>query len=158
MNCKTTVEMLSAYLDRELGPSERDAVRSHLAGCDRCRADERDLRALKGILLGVRAPEPAVGFERRLMSRLHEEAQAPVRRSVSLPRLSPLIVGQFGGFALAATLAAAVLFQSARPQEVRSAPKIANTVARIDVERDAQHSEAYHLAAEDPFESPLLSP
>lgn len=160
MNCKSTVEMLSAYLDRELAPAERDAVRAHLAGCDRCRQDERELRALKGLLLGVRAPEPAADFESRLMSRLHAESTAPPRPAFTLPQIRPLVLGQFGGLALAAVMAAVVLSHGSRPVPMNSVrtPRMGETVARVDDQIYAQHNEAYHLAADNAFGAPLLSP
>lgn len=115
MNCKTTVGMLSAYLDRELGTGERNAVRAHLADCDRCRAEERDLRSLKGILLGVRAPEPAEDFERRLMSRLREEKARPLR-TFSFPSLSPAVWGRIGGLAATAAMGLAVMATHSAPR------------------------------------------
>ena len=160
MNCKSTVEMLSAYLDRELGATERNAVRVHLAECDRCRADERELRALKGLLLGVRAPEPTPDFETRLMARLHSEASSPSLPRFSLPRLRPVIIGQFGGMALAAALAVVVVTHGTSPRRVNPAPspRLDDAVARADDQVYAQHSEAYHLAADNAYGAPLLSP
>jgi anti-sigma factor (TIGR02949 family) len=50
MRCKKAIEQLSAYLDGQLTAPEREAVRSHLAECARCRAElealERTARAL----------------------------------------------------------------------------------------------------------------
>ncbi len=39
MRCKKVGEQLSAYLDGQLTAADREAVRSHLAGCARCRAE-----------------------------------------------------------------------------------------------------------------------
>ena len=157
MNCKSTVEMLSAYLDRELAPQERDAVRSHLAQCDRCRIEERDLRSLKGLLLGVRAPEPTEDFERRLMSRLHQEAARPQPRVLGLPRLQPLAWGQLGGLVAAACMATFVAVRSPRTEIVRE-PSVrpTQTVAQnVDPDVYAQHSEAYWQGGDYPA-SPLV--
>ncbi len=142
MNCKAAVEMLSAYLDRELPPQERDAVRAHLADCHDCRVEERDLRALKGLLLGVRAPEPAPDFEQRLMSCLRE--QPTVKTRFELPRLRPMVLGQLGGLAAAACLAAFVAVQSPQPRP--SSPRQEAPVAvanNLDYEIEAQRSDAY---------------
>ena len=128
MNCKTTVEMLSAYLDRELGSAERDAVRAHLADCDFCRVEERELRTLKGLLLGVRAPEPAFDFEQRLMTRLHEEAARPVRAPM-FPQLRPIVWGQLGGLAATATMALFVCTRLAPRAEVASTVHVSHEVA-----------------------------
>lgn len=116
MNCKSTREMLSAYLDRELAPQERNAIRAHLADCDCCRTEERDLRALKGLLLGVRAPEPAADFEGRLMARLYSESVVPVRPRLTLPTLRPHAVSQFGGLAVAAAIVATVIVRVPQTQ------------------------------------------
>ena len=160
MNCRSTVETLSAYLDRELGPAERDAVRAHLADCDRCRAEERDLRALKGLLLGVRAPEPAEDFEARLMSRLHQEAARPVR-TPALPRFRPSTLAPWGGLAVAASLALVVASHSPRTTPTESAvvrPAEARVVQNVDFEVDAQHSMAYEQAVDPTEGAPILMP
>ena len=160
MNCKTTVGMLSPYLDRELAPVERDAVRAHLADCDRCRAEERDLRTLKGLLLGVRAPEPAQDFERRLMSSLRDESLRPVRSRIALPKMRPLLIGRFGGFAVASILLFIVVRggerETPRSSMVESPHRM---VARnVDFDLYAQHGEAYEGAGDYTNGAPLLMP
>ena len=45
MSC-LTFESLSAELDGELAELEREAVRSHLDGCDKCRARRTELLLL----------------------------------------------------------------------------------------------------------------
>lgn len=157
MNCKTTVEMLSAYLDRELPTAERDAIRAHLADCDGCRTEERDLRALKGLLLGVRAPEPAPDFEMRLMSSLRE--QSPVRPLFEMPRLRPFVWAQIGGLAAAACLAAVVTLHAPAPAQAPrpQAPVIvANNDVTLDV--DFQRSDAYYGASDPAAGPPVLMP
>lgn len=135
MNCKTTVEMLSAYLDRELGTPERDAVRAHLADCGDCRIEERELRALKGLLLGVRAPEPAYDFEQRLITRLHQEASRPIRTPV-FPRMRPLAWGQLGGLAATAAMALVAFTRLAPRSEVASTAHASHEVALARVSSD----------------------
>ena len=148
MNCKSTVGMLSAYIDRERGIEERDAVRSHLADCDRCRVEERDLRALKGLLLGVRAPEPAADFEHRLMSRLHQEASVPARPRFAFPSLGSLRPIAWGYAGLASAAAMAVTFVAM--QTAHETPSIRATghrtqaaVAQNDYNVYAERYEAY---------------
>ena len=160
MNCKGTVEMLSAYLDRELAPVERDAVRAHLADCERCRAEERDLRTLKGLLLGVRAPEPAEDFERRLMIGLREEASRPVRRRIELPRMRPTLVTQFGGLAAAFALAFVVIrTPSGETSRTSTAERPHQIVAQnVDLDLYAQRGEAYEEAGDYTNGAPLLMP
>jgi anti-sigma factor RsiW len=142
--------MLSAYIDRELGVEERDAVRVHLAECDRCRTEERDLRALKGLLLGVRAPEPAADFEHRLMTRLQQEAAVPVRPRFVLPSLSALRPLAWGYAGLASAAAMAITFVAIQttptPQSVVKEPTSPRThvaVAQNDYDVYAERYEAY---------------
>src|SRR5579875_3053202 len=55
-------DRLSALVDGELDGAELDRAHAHLAGCERCRAEAAELRALKQKLhaLGAGAPaEPA---------------------------------------------------------------------------------------------------
>jgi len=155
--------MLSAYIDRELGVEERDAVRSHLADCDRCRVEERDLRALKGLLLGVRAPEPAADFERRLMSRLQQEASVPVRPRFTLPslnRLRPVAWG-YAGLASAAAMAVTFVAMQTAPQSVvvreSAVPQVHAVVAQNDYDVYAERYEAYSRPDDFTAGSPLLT-
>ena len=39
MDCKKVIKQLSAYLDGQMTAAKREAVRSHLAGCARCRGE-----------------------------------------------------------------------------------------------------------------------
>ena len=52
MSCPT-FESLSAELDGELAELEAEAVRSHLAGCDKCRARRTELLLLQGAVRGA---------------------------------------------------------------------------------------------------------
>ncbi len=46
MKCDDAFEAMSAGLDGELGDTERPRLRHHLAGCDRCRARDAEIRAV----------------------------------------------------------------------------------------------------------------
>ncbi|KAB2367651.1 MULTISPECIES: anti-sigma factor family protein [Actinomadura] len=48
-------ERLTALIDDELDPAERDRVLAHLAGCAACRAEADELRRVKGRLRGLNA-------------------------------------------------------------------------------------------------------
>ncbi|QKG21712.1 zf-HC2 domain-containing protein [Actinomadura verrucosospora] len=48
-------ERLTALIDDELDPAERDRVLAHLAGCADCRAEADELRRVKGRLRGLSA-------------------------------------------------------------------------------------------------------
>ena len=52
-------DRLSALVDGELGGAERDRAHAHLAGCEQCRAEAAELRALKQKLRGLMDGAPA---------------------------------------------------------------------------------------------------
>lgn len=84
LSCTTVRERLSGYLDRALGPAEREAVGRHLAGCPECDARLVELRSLVGVLHELDRVALPEGFEARFARRL--EAEARVRPAVAAPR------------------------------------------------------------------------
>jgi predicted anti-sigma-YlaC factor YlaD len=62
MNCGRVSNQLSAYIDRELTGAELLSIRSHLSGCDSCRAEYEALNRMKTILGRLGTPEPRPGF------------------------------------------------------------------------------------------------
>jgi anti-sigma factor RsiW len=60
-------DRLSALVDGELDGADRDRAYAHLAGCDRCRAEAAELRALKQKLRSLMRGAPA---EAAMTSRL----------------------------------------------------------------------------------------
>jgi len=43
-------ELLTAYLDNEVTPEERQEIESHLAGCSRCRKELEELKSAQKML------------------------------------------------------------------------------------------------------------
>ncbi len=83
MRCRRVRETFDAYRDGELPAVIREAVRGHLAACDRCRealARHTRLRAVLADAAG-RTPPPPAGFANRVM--------CAARRGWS-PRAAPL--------------------------------------------------------------------
>lgn len=88
MNCQDAQELLVAYLDGEVAPSERALLNIHLAGCETCR-EERDLlqatqtqvRRFLQIRAAQAAPSPQAWS--RLQARLAEAC--PERRRKARP-------------------------------------------------------------------------
>lgn len=67
-------EELTALLDDALAPDEERAVRSHLAGCASCRAEEARLRGAVALLGALPpAPPPSPAFAAGLEARLQAE-------------------------------------------------------------------------------------
>jgi anti-sigma factor RsiW len=81
-------DRLSALVDGELDGSERDRAHAHLAGCEQCRAEAAELRALKRKLRALKADAPAeAAMTRRLIALTGPGGPLPPRRRVL--RLAP---------------------------------------------------------------------
>ena len=74
-------ERLSALVDGELTGAERDRASAHLAGCAQCRAEVKQLRALKHKLRSLMDGAPAeAAMTRRLISMTAPGGPLPPRR------------------------------------------------------------------------------
>jgi anti-sigma factor RsiW len=72
---------LSALIDGELDGAERDRAHAHLAGCEQCRAEAADLRALKQKLRTLRTGAPAeAAITGRLIAMAEPGGPPPPRR------------------------------------------------------------------------------
>ena len=79
MLCEDVIEQLSAYLDSELTAEESEAVRAHVAACERCRAELKALdRTVHAVadLPRLRAPS---GLRDQVMAKLDRTAPAEAR-------------------------------------------------------------------------------
>jgi anti-sigma factor RsiW len=74
-------DRLSALIDGELDGAERDRAHAHLAGCDQCRTDAAELRALKRKLGTLLPGAPAeAAMTRRLIAMTGPGGPLPPRR------------------------------------------------------------------------------
>ena len=74
-------DRLSALVDGELGAAELDRAHAHLAGCEQCRAEAAELRALKRKLRGLTDGAPAeAAMTRRLIAMTGPGGPMPPRR------------------------------------------------------------------------------
>jgi anti-sigma factor RsiW len=81
-------DRLSALVDGELDGAELDRAHAHLAGCQQCRAEAADLRALKQKLRALKADAPAeAAMTRRLIALTGPGGPLPARHRVL--RLAP---------------------------------------------------------------------
>ncbi|MBC7227179.1 MAG: zf-HC2 domain-containing protein [Thermoflexales bacterium] len=80
MKCQEVNNLLVAYLDNEVTPSERTLIQAHLAGCDTCQQELAALSALQSRVsqfLRLRAAQvtPSPQAWSRLQARLAKEAR-----------------------------------------------------------------------------------
>jgi anti-sigma factor RsiW len=72
---------LSALVDGELSGAELDRAHAHLAGCEQCRTEAAELRALKQKLRGLTARAPAeAAMTKRLIAMTGPGGPLPPRR------------------------------------------------------------------------------
>lgn len=86
MNCRHTLNCLSAYVDRELTGEQMIALRSHVERCAECKAEYESLTSLKTALAALPMHEAPEGLEQdviRMLRRL-EPATARTRLSWTL--------------------------------------------------------------------------
>jgi hypothetical protein len=62
--------MLSAYIDGELSPQDKQALEEHLSSCDSCREALLEFRAVKRALQSLPAAEPPAGLHAKIMAGL----------------------------------------------------------------------------------------
>jgi anti-sigma factor RsiW len=95
MTCADRREALLAYLEQELGSTERADLEAHLAGCEACRLALEAERRLSGALASLPAVEPSRDFEARFWARIAREKDAPVgwRRRLFTWRLALALGG-----------------------------------------------------------------
>ena len=58
MSCDEFRSMISAYVDGELTPDQRERLESHLSACDACKRELAEVRALKKELDMIKFTEP----------------------------------------------------------------------------------------------------
>jgi anti-sigma factor RsiW len=83
-------DRLSALIDGELDGAERDRAHAHLAGCDQCRIEAAELRALKRRLGSLLPGAPAeAAMTRRLIAMTGPGGPLPPRRRLLRPAPAP---------------------------------------------------------------------
>jgi anti-sigma factor RsiW len=111
VNHSKAQDLLSAYLENDLGASEHAALEEHLAGCATCAADVEGLRETVALLRGLPDPEPPPFLATRVMARIAAgEARVPAWRRWIEHLGAPAVA-----VPLAAAAAALLVFSFAAP-------------------------------------------
>jgi len=93
-------EQVTALVDEALGRSAREAVEAHVAGCEECRAQLADERALRARLREIPAPELPSGLAERVRRQVGRQRWTSRMTRVGLPLAAALVLALWArGFA-----------------------------------------------------------
>jgi anti-sigma factor RsiW len=116
-------DLLSAYLEHDLGDAERAEMDAHLRVCATCIGDLEDLRDAVDLLRRLPDPEPPPFLAARVMARIAAgEAHYPIWRRWLEQLGAPLVAAPF-----AAAAAALLVFSFAAPPsgtQIAAAPEL----------------------------------
>jgi anti-sigma factor RsiW len=101
MTCREVQERLSAWLDGELAPPEGELIAAHLLGCDGCRREVAQFRALDAALAELVAPVP-LHLAEKVAARLQgqpDQGRRPWWQSLAM--VASLVLGIVLGGSLA---------------------------------------------------------
>lgn len=82
-------DLLSAYLDKALKPSERKRVAKHISGCKRCSLELDDLKKVAGLVSALPEKELPKGFMKRLEARRRTAAEIGDVKERPAPKPAP---------------------------------------------------------------------
>lgn len=85
MNCQTARNLISAYIDCELSPEQRQGLRNHLHHCQECHSEYQQLLTIKSYLEGSSCAAP-VEFDslNALHARIDQERLAFITENSKL--------------------------------------------------------------------------
>jgi anti-sigma factor RsiW len=72
MNCSKARELVSPYVDEELGPPEKRAFELHIDGCPLCKHAWEEHTAVHHLFVSAQRFDAPVGFSTRIMAHLQE--------------------------------------------------------------------------------------
>lgn len=147
MTCKSALVNLSAYIDRELGTEDANALREHLVDCPSCKSEEIELRQLKSLLEHLPSHEPRAEFEERLIASVFRE-DVPSQVKTRGPVLHSVMT-----FAAVAACVMAVTLGLMRYQSAQKSP----TNAPEDISFEVHRDQMYAVGA-DATSGPLVVP
>jgi Putative zinc-finger len=93
--------LLAGHVDGTLTPAEGEEVRSHLAGCERCRAEVRQAESARRALRSLPEVDPPFGLGRRAVDESRRGNRGPVFRRVAAVAGAAAAVALVVGVALA---------------------------------------------------------
>jgi hypothetical protein len=124
MTCARARERLSAWLEGDLAPAERERLRLHLEGCAGCRGELGALQRTVAQLGALPDVEPPAHLAGRVIARLRDGEGAPGRREHLAARLAGLDWRVVGASLALGALSALAVMRLAAPDPLRDAENL----------------------------------
>jgi anti-sigma factor RsiW len=124
MTCARTRHRLSAWLEGDLGETERERVRSHLQGCGECRAELDALKQTVARLSSLAECEAPHHLASRIIARLRDGEGAPGWREDLAAWLAGLDLRAAGAALVIGALSALAVQRLAAPDPLREAENL----------------------------------
>lgn len=80
MECKRMRQMISPYVDGELGPVEEKTFADHIHTCSACREALAETQAVRGLFASAGKFSAPLGFSARVMATIEEKEASRFRR------------------------------------------------------------------------------
>jgi hypothetical protein len=111
MNCESINNLISAFIDDELGPIRTRQVKLHLSRCQRCRDDMAELQTLRLLLRSSSTGNPTPGFWSSVSTSIRAQNGSPY---ILRPRKSQLRFGFVTASVIIAVVAVTLMPRSTR--------------------------------------------
>lgn len=88
MKCRSARKMMSALIDGELSPVQKESLTRHVQGCEDCRELHKEILAVHDLLTTAGKHTAPQGFSQRVMTKLEAELESgrifPIRTPLFL--------------------------------------------------------------------------
>ena len=75
MHCRRIIKMMSAYIDNELMPADKEAFLMHVGKCEKCGKEIEEAQAVHLLFTNAERTPAPYGFTSRVMANLEPEVQ-----------------------------------------------------------------------------------
>jgi len=76
MKCKIARKMMSAFIDGEVSPTEKESLTRHMQDCNDCRELHEEMLAIRDLFAVAEKHTAPWGFSQRVMTKLGEELES----------------------------------------------------------------------------------
>ena len=152
MRCSKAGKLIPRSVDSELDESAAQAVRSHIASCAACRAEEAELRSTLGLLGEWVGADTKLGYE-ALLERVDQRSRGPVERRAPLLGAPSWAVATLAAISIAGGALLGVTTAGTPRNPAPSEEQVASAIALHSFDDVVAASFAYGLEADEAQDS-----